>query len=229
MPTAHQRKTIESELREYRKRYLRKEFSKLDESATRIMVNSLLSEVLGYKELEEIKTEYRIRGEYADYVIQTKRKKRFVVEVKSIQLDLDDRHLRQSMSYAANEGVDWILLLNGRSAELYRVIFGKPMRNIKVFSYDLTDLKQIKKVAESFAYLSKQSVNKGELEAYWKKFEALADASVTKLLYSEEVALYLRRQLKKETGLYFDLEEICVALERVIMNSMDVNLRYKKK
>jgi hypothetical protein len=70
------------------------------------MINSLLTDILGYKELEEAKTEYRIRFEYADYVIQVKRKKHFVVEVKPIAIDLSEGHLRQSLSYAANEGID---------------------------------------------------------------------------------------------------------------------------
>lgn len=46
----------------------------VNESATRIMVNYFLTDVLQYLELEDIKTEYAIRGEYADYVIQIKRK-----------------------------------------------------------------------------------------------------------------------------------------------------------
>lgn len=85
MATANQIQTLRDTLKTYKKKYLRKEFSNLDESATRIMTNNFLTEILGYKELEEIKTEYRIRSEYADYVIQLKRKKHFVVEVKSIE------------------------------------------------------------------------------------------------------------------------------------------------
>ncbi len=112
MATENQLQALRTGLKDYKRKYLRKEFSALDESATRIMVNNFLTELLGYRELVEIKTEYRIRSEYADYVIQLKRKKHFVVEVKSIDLDISEKHLRQSLSYAANEGIDWILLLN---------------------------------------------------------------------------------------------------------------------
>lgn len=85
MPTQYQTRQLEKRLREYRKKYLtRKENLDLDESATRLMVNYFLTEVLSYIELEDIKTEYNIRGEYADYVIQLARKKHFVIEVKSI-------------------------------------------------------------------------------------------------------------------------------------------------
>ena len=114
MATSNQLQLLKESLKTYKKKYLRKEFSNLDESATRIMTNNFLTEILGYKELEEIKTEYRIKSEYADYVVQLKRKKHFVVEVKSIDIDISEKHLRQSLSYAANEGIDWVLLLNGR-------------------------------------------------------------------------------------------------------------------
>ena len=130
MPTTHQKEQLYKSLKDYKKRYLRKKYAELDESATRLMINSLLTDVLGYTELEDIKTEYRIRGEYADYIIQLARKKHFVVEVKAVQLDLSEKHLRQSINYAANEGIDWIILTNGRQIELYKVIFGKPINII---------------------------------------------------------------------------------------------------
>ena len=103
MATANQLQELRNKLKDYKRKYLKKEFSALDESATRIMTNNFLTEILGYQELVEIKTEFRIRSEYADYVVQLKRKKHFVVEVKSIGLDLSEKHLRQSLSYAANE------------------------------------------------------------------------------------------------------------------------------
>ena len=94
MPTMSQIARTEKDLREYRKKYLtKKQNLEVDESATRIMVNGFLTNVLGYIELDDIKTEYNIRGEYADYVIQLARKKHIVIEVKSIQIDLNDRHL----------------------------------------------------------------------------------------------------------------------------------------
>ena len=77
MATNNQLAAIKENLKTYKRKYLRKEFSSVDESATRIMINYFLTEILGYRELEEIKTEYRIRQEYADYVVQLKRKKHF--------------------------------------------------------------------------------------------------------------------------------------------------------
>ena len=42
-------------LKDYKKRYLTKDIGDLDESGTRIMINTFLTSILGYQELEEIK------------------------------------------------------------------------------------------------------------------------------------------------------------------------------
>ncbi len=232
MATSNQLKVIKDQLNNYKKRYLRKEFSKLDESATRIMVNNFLTEILGYKELDEIKTEYRIRGEYADYVIQLKRKKHFVVEVKSIDIDLSDKHLRQSLSYAANEGIDWILLLNGREVQLYRVNFGKPVTTTLIFKVDLTDIEDLKKAPSLLWNLTKRAVEKGDLEDFWKRTNALNPSNLSKLLYSEEIVKRLRNDLKEQTGIYFQMEDVALSLCQIITDCVDFpkpRLRLKKK
>jgi len=221
MATDNQLLQLKNSLKEYKKKYLRKEFSKLDESATRIMTNNFLTEILGYKELEEIKTEYRIRSEYADYVVQLQRKKHFVVEVKSIDIDINDKHLRQSLSYAANEGIDWILLLNGRQIQLYRVNFGKPISTTLIYKVDLMDPDAHKKAPSQLWYLTKKAVERGDLEDFWMRSNALQTESLAKLVYSEEIVKRIRNDLKNETGVYFQLEDVADSLYRVITEKVE--------
>lgn len=218
MATEHQINQLEKQLREYRKKYLtKKQNLEVDESATRIMVNNFLTSALGYLELDDIKTEYNIRGEYADYVIQLARKKHIVIEVKSIQIDLNDRHLRQSLSYAANEGIDWILLFNGKQIKLFRVLFGKPISYHAVFDYDLSDLTAIKQAANEIINLTKKSVAKGELDIYWKRFDALTPTSLTKAIYTEDVIRAIRLRLKKNCGINFDQQDVAVAVQELLL------------
>ncbi len=232
MATEKQLQNLRESLKNYKKKYLRKEFANLDESATRIMTNNFLTEILGYQELEEIKTEYRIRSEYADYVIQLKRKKHFVVEVKSIDIDISDKHLRQSLSYAANEGIDWILLLNGREVQLYRVNFGKPITTTLIFTLDLMNSDDMKKSPELIWNLTKRAVERGELETFWKRTNALDPASLARLLYSEKVVKRLRNDLKEQTGIYFQMEDVAESLCQVITQAIDFpkpRLKVKKR
>ena len=217
MATAHQTQQLEKRLREYRKRYLTKQQNlELDESATRLMVNYFLTGVMGYVELDDIKTEYNIRGEYADYVIQLARKKHFVIEVKSIQIDLNERHLRQSTSYAANEGIDWIVLFNGKQIQLYRVIFAKPISVHKVFEFDLSDLATIKAASENLIYLTKAAVAKGEMETYWKRFDALTPVSMIKTIYTADIIKAIRLKLKKKSGINFAEQDVLDAVHELI-------------
>ncbi len=221
MATENQLKNLNNLLKVYKHKYLRKEFSNRNEADTRIMTNSFLTEVLGYQELEEIKTEYRVKSEYADYVIQLKRKKHFVVEVKSIELDLSEKHLRQSLSYAANEGIDWILLINGREVQLYRVNFGKPISTTKIFCLNLMDGVDLKKAPELVWYLTKRAVERGELETFWKRSNALEPNNLAKLVYSEEIVKRLRNDLKDQTGIYFQTEDVAESLRKVIVNAIE--------
>lgn len=221
MATEKQIQELRNKLKDYKRKYLKKEFSSLDESATRIMTNNFLTEILGYQELVEIKTEYRIRSEYADYVVQLKRKKHFVVEVKSIGLDLSEKHLRQSLSYAANEGIDWILLLNGREIQLYRVNFGKPVTTTLIYKLDLLNTDDFKKCPELLWNLTKKAVERGELETFWKRTNALNAENLAKLLYSEEVVKRLRNDLKEQTGIYFQIEDVAESLREIITEKVE--------
>lgn len=221
MATKNQKQELYKKLQAYAKQYLKKEYKDLDESATRLMINSLLTNVFGYIELEEIKTEYRIRGEYADYIIQVKRKKQFVVEVKSIQLDLNEKHLRQSVGYAANEGVDWIILTNGKQVELYRVLFGKPITTRKIFDFDLSDAKELKNMCDMLYLLTKKSVLKDELNHFWARFEALEPVKLSSHLYSNEVVRFLRKVLKNKTGLYFGDDDILDSIHKIVSTKIE--------
>lgn len=232
MATEKQLNDLKDKLKLYKSKYLKKEFNNLDESATRIMTNSFLCDLLGYQELTEVKTEYRIRSEYADYVVQLKRKKHFVVEVKSIELDINEKHLRQSLSYAANEGIDWILLLNGREVQLYRVNFGKPISTTLIFKLDLNDKDDFKAAPVYLWNLSKTAVERNELEEFWKRTTALNPSNLAKTLYSEEIVKRLRNDLKEQTGIYFQIEDVAQSLCKVIRQEIEFpkpKLLIKKK
>ena len=110
------------------------------------MINFFLTDVLGFQALDEVKTEYMIKGTYADYVVQLNGIRHFLVEVKAYSLELSEKHLRQTVNYGANEGIEWALLTNGRSFDFYKILFNKPIESRKVFSIDLTNVSNYKLV-----------------------------------------------------------------------------------
>jgi len=214
--TASKKRKLLSSIKKYRKKYLIGKYSELDESGTRLMINSLLTDVLGFTGIEEVKTEYMIRGTYADYVIQVNGKRYFIVEVKAMGLELSQKHLRQAVNYAANEGIEWALLTNGKRLDFYRIIFDKPIDSRKMFSIDLSDVKQFRVAVENLQYITKQLILRKGLEHLWDKCAALEPSNISRLLYSKYIINFLRRQLRKTHKSKFSDDEIKGVVTRVI-------------
>jgi hypothetical protein len=194
----------------------------LDESGTRLMINAFLIDVLGYEPIEEIKTEYMIRGTYADYVVQIKGIQHFLVEVKALSLQLSSNHLRQATNYGANEGIEFILLTNGKNFDFYRVIFNKPIEIRKIFSIDLSDMDSFKNSIEFLEFLHRDSVTNKGLDLLWKKTMALDPEYIAGLLYDSTVTNFVKRYLKKKFKAKFTDEEIHNSISRIIFEPIPI-------
>lgn len=217
-------------IKSYCKKYITN-YTDLDESATRLMVNTFLTDVLEYKMIDEVKTEYMIRGTYADYMIQTGGSRHFLVEVKAMGIELSEKHLRQAINYGANEGVEWAMLTNGSHFELHKIIFGKPIESKKVFSFNLaTDGFNIKDSIELIQYLHRDVVNKKGLDLLWKRSEALDPKKISGYIYSTSIMNIVKRQLKNDYKISFSNEEISEAFSRVMKEKIEaVKPRAQKK
>jgi len=207
-------------IKDYKKKFLDKPLGDLDESGTRLLINHFLTEMLGYETLSEVKTEYMIKGTYADYVIQIGGKRHFLVEVKALSLNLSANHLRQSINYGANEGIDFVLLTNGRVFELYKVLFEKPISHELIFSLDFSELSNLKVIADQLQYLHKDAVLKKGLDVLWDRHSALSPKNLSKLLFSTEVVKFLQKELKKKYSIKFDEVIIENAIKRIAMESV---------
>ena len=210
-------------IKDYKKKFLDKPLGELDESGTRLLINHFLTEMLGYETLAEVKTEYMIKGTYADYVVQIGGNRHFLVEVKALSLSLSANHLRQSINYGANEGIDFVLLTNGKVFELYKVLFEKPISHELIFSLNLSDLSNIKSIADQLQYLHKESVLKKGLQTLWDRHSALSPKNLSKLLFSEEVIIFLQKELKKKHNIKFDDINIENAVKRIAIESVKID------
>jgi hypothetical protein len=206
----------------YNKKYLHGKMTELDESGTRLMINAFLTDVLEFIPIEEVKTEYMIRGTYADYVIQTKAVRQFLVEVKALSFALSDKHLRQAINYGANEGIEWALLTNGKCFEFYKILFNKPIESRKVFSLDLSDASQLKNCVEVLQYIHKDSIANKGLTLLWNKTCALDPLNVAGLLYAEPVTNFIKRNLKNKFKSKFSDEEIRASISRIIHEAISL-------
>lgn len=92
------------------------------EADTVMIVTDMLAEVFGYDKYSEVTAEYAIRGTYCDLATKLDGTVQALVEVKAIGLELKDQHVKQAVDYAANQGVDWVVLTNGTHWRIYNVI-----------------------------------------------------------------------------------------------------------
>lgn len=223
MLTEIKRQKLADNLKNYHKRFLSGSITELDESGTRIMINHFLTDVLGFAALEEVRTEYMIKGTYADYMIQVNGKRHFLVEVKAFSLNLNESHLRQAVNYGANEGVEWALLTNGKNFDFYKIIFEKPIQNKLIFSFNLTDVNEMKKSVELLQFLAKDSVIKGGLDVLWNKSLALTPESIAKYLLCTDTVAQVRKSVNKSFDTKFDDEQIQSAIFKIITERIDMS------
>ncbi len=222
MLTASKQTKLLNAIKSYRKKFLDGSFKELDESGTRLMINSFLTDVLGYKQLEEIKTEYMIKGTYADYVIQVNKERHFLVEVKALSFDLSEKHLRQTINYGANEGIEYALLTNGKAFEFYKIIFDKPISSRLIFTVDLSDATNLKGAMEYLQHLHRDSVIKNNFKPLWNKCEATDPYNIAGILCSETILKTIRKMIKQKYNEKCDDAAVINAVHKIIAEKMEV-------
>ena len=158
---------IRKSLRKFKPIAAKAHHNAVNEADTRLLVSANLSEALGWDPFTELTGEHLIKGQYCDFAIRQGAGFFAIIEVKAATTTLSAKHLYQAASYAANEGVDWVVLTNGADWQLYRVIFEKPVSQDLVFEVSLLDEETPPaKKAELLYLLSSEAQRAGELEAY---------------------------------------------------------------
>src|SRR5690348_13454936 len=92
----------------------------INEADTVVIVTDFLSEVLGFDKYSgEISREFSIRSAFSVLGIKVGGNLLYLIEVKAVGLGLKEGHLRQAVDYAANHGVEWVVLTNGATWNVY--------------------------------------------------------------------------------------------------------------
>lgn len=221
MLTALKQQKLLNSLKAYRKDFLDGNLKELDESGTRLMINRFLSDILGYKQIEEIRTEYMIKGTYADYVIQVHSKRHFLVEVKALSFQLSEKHLRQTVNYGANEGIEYALLTNGKHFEFYKILFEQPISSHLIFSLDLSDAAGLKNAANQLQHLHKESVVKNSFKPLWNKCEATDPYNIAGIICSDTVLKCIKKIIKSRYNEKCGDDTLLAAVHKIVADRMD--------
>ncbi|MCL5943183.1 MAG: type I restriction enzyme HsdR N-terminal domain-containing protein [Actinobacteria bacterium] len=188
-----------------------------NEGDTRLLVTDFLCEVLGYDKYTDLTTEYRVRGEFADFGLRVEKQLVAFVEVKRVTTKLGTKHLRQVQNYALNEGVEWVVLTNGAQWQVYHITAAVPVLTEIAFEVDiLADGGPSDKAAKLF-YLTQESLKRRQIDELWRARRATSPDSLANVLRSEKVVDAIRRELWRQTGHRATAEAIVDLLEQTVL------------
>ncbi len=214
------RERVAKGLRKYKSVAQKARTNGAKESDTRMIVSSIVSDALGWDAFDNLTGEYRIKGSFADFVIRKDGKHFLIIEVKAISSKLSDKHLYQAVSYAASEGVEWVILTNGAEWQLHRVLFNKPVEHELVFEVSLLDEQMKPKEKTDLLYLlTPEAQRKDELEVFYQRMRALSANNIAKLMLSESVLTKLRAEIKSDSGNRIALDELAGILVGCVIRS----------
>jgi len=165
-----------SQLRRYQKAFESARARDINESDTRVIISDFLADVLGFDKYSEVTTEFAVKSTFCDLAVKMKGKLKFLIECKSAGTDLKDNHLRQATDYAANEGIEWVILTNGGEWHAHRIRFEQPIRADEVFSVNLLEREaKTSTILEKLYLISREGTTATAIDDFWEHKEATAD------------------------------------------------------
>lgn len=190
----------------------------VSEADTVTLVKDILSDMFGYDKYVELTSEVQIRGTYCDLAVKLDGTIKFLIEVKSAGITLNDSHLRQALNYASHQGIEWIVLTNGITWALYRVKFGQPIDQELVSTFDLIalDVRNEDDVRRLFLLCREGFVNDA-MATYHQHSQLLNKYTVAKVVLSDAVVSVIRRELRR---LFPDLKVDNQAISDILSNEV---------
>ncbi len=189
------------------------------EADTVTIIKDMLSDIFGYDKYSELTSEFSIRGTYCDLATKIDGVLQTLIEVKAIGLDLKDQHVKQAVDYAANQGVDWVLLTNGMCWRVYRLTFSKPIAHELVVDIDFSVLNPRSEHDLELLYLwCREGWQRSALGEYHTQKQALSRFFVGAMLQTDPVLEVIRRELRRVSpDVRIDIDQIkTVLLSEVI-------------
>lgn len=191
----------------------------VNESDTVVIITDVLHEVFGYDKYSEITSEHMIRGTFVDLAIKIDGVLQLLIEVKAIGLELKDAFVKQAVDYAANQGVDWVVLTNGVTWKVFKVVFAKPLEHELVVEFNLLDLSHKSDThLELLWLLAKEGWQKARIGEYHSQKQALSRFSLAAVVLSDAVVEVIRREIRRVSpGIRIDSDEIRQVLQNEVI------------
>lgn len=180
------------------------------EADTVTIIKDMLADVFGYDKYSDVTSEHSIRGTFCDLAIKIDNELVTLIEVKAIGIELKDQHVKQAIDYAANQGVDWVLLTNGITWRVYHLVFSKPIEKELVLEIDFCTLNSRSESDLELLYLwCKEGWQRSVLGEYHTQRQALSRFFVGAMLQTDPILDVIRRELRRVSpDVRIDAEQI---------------------
>ncbi len=239
---AKYKKAIDQELKKFLPLIsnLQAKGKKSTEEDARILLNDILSYVLGYDKYNELKTEMRERNDRIDYVVKLSEgansrknnKYDFVIEAKAAYIELSQTYVDQTLSYCLKLGIDFFILTNAVKWQLYKVKRSKNAPDaILIYEVDFGANNSSESLAEDFYLFSKASYLNGDWMSVVEVAKATNVEDVVAVLLSDKIIKSITKEIQNQSGVRVSEDLVKDLVENQIVKSSveAVNRKLLKK
>lgn len=193
----------------------------INESDTVTIITDMLCELFGYDKYENVTSEFAIKKTYCDLAIKMDGKVPLLLECKAAGIDLKDDHVRQATNYAADAGIEWVVLTNGVEWRVFKIIFSKPVEKQLVYNFNFCEMNTKKQSdIEMLYFLSIEAFTKSSkttLEDLYAQKRVFNKYTITQVMLTDSYVDFLRKSIKK---LYPDIKIESTELYSMLLNEI---------
>jgi hypothetical protein len=189
-----------------------------EQNTCRKIIEPLIG-ILGWEIISsEVKLEYSVQmgsgTKKADYALLLEEKPVVFVEAKGCDTDITQSHIDQLTSYMRQVGVEWGMISNGRSFEIFRRDLSSMTPNEKSLGeFLIGDIGQNKEILKA---ITKKSIKKGKSRQIADKIESIQNATQVLQDNKEGIAEEVTEVVTEQTG-----ESISQNVENEAKNFVD--------
>jgi hypothetical protein len=197
-----------------------------DEDDTRRLVAGLLRDGLGYGQ-HDLAADYQVKRDFAGYGVRIAHRLVAFIEVKPAGAELGPQHLRRAEMHAASEGVEWVILTNGRVWQAWHLSPGPPAVLDIVLETDLLGADDPAH-ADTLFHLSKEAFKHHVIDRLWRVRAATSATSLGTVITSDPVIGQIRKELRRRTGHDVDPAELSDLIRSSVLRPPDTRHRPRR-
>ncbi len=206
----------------------------INESDTVLIIRDMLETVFGYDRYSEITTEYAVRNTFCDVAVKIEGKPRYLIEVKAINIKLNENHLRQATEYCTQSDLEYVILTNGQCWKIFRIVYKRPIKIEQILEINWIDENvKDKGFLEKVFCLCKEGISKTALTQYTEAKQATNKFMLAAILLGDQVQKCIKKEIKQINGFNVNIDDLRTIvreelLKREVIESEDASVAAKR-